>query len=201
MMFLNDAVCYGKKYLFKQLKGLLSMYCIMSDTGMTEQTETSSTMVDGRVKWFNNMRGYGFITVTSEGDHKDEDIFVHHSAIDVSKEQYKYLVQGEYVQFLLSETSGENDDHKWHALSVKGPSGGDLMCETRMHSRAQRTEDSTNRPQRRTNQNGGKGGQRQGNARYGGRGPRQNQGDGDDDVEYILVKKKVRGANRDRRSD
>ena len=171
----------------------------MSDTGMVEQTETSSTMVDGRVKWFNNSRGYGFITVT-DGDHKDEDIFVHHTAIDVAKEQYKYLVQGEYVQFLLSQTTGESD-HQWHALSVKGPSGGDLMCETRMQSRAQRSDGSTNRPQRRTNQTGGKGGQRQNGARYGGRGPRQTAADDDDDVEYILVKKKVRGQGKNKRSE
>ena len=44
----------------------------------------------GRVKWFNNKAGYGFITVTSK-DHNGEDVFVHHTAIQVKQEQYRYL--------------------------------------------------------------------------------------------------------------
>ena len=55
----------------------------------------------GRVKWFNNKAGYGFITVT-DGAQSGSDIFVHHSAINVENQQYKYLVQGEYVEFDMS---------------------------------------------------------------------------------------------------
>ena len=164
----------------------------MEDTGMTTQTETP-TVEHGCVKWFNNRAGYGFITVT-EGEHKDEDIFIHHTQIDVSEEQYKYLVQGEYVDFVLSDTDGSSE-HKWHAVSVKGPNGGSLMCETRQRSRAQRNDSSTERPQRRNANRGGKGGRnnaRQADARQGGRGPRQHILD-EDGVEYILVKKKVKG--------
>lgn len=51
----------------------------------------------GRVKWFNNAKGYGFIE--SEGL---EDIFVHYSAI--SKDGYKTLREGGYVDFKLVET-------------------------------------------------------------------------------------------------
>lgn len=168
----------------------------MEDTGMTTQTETP-TVEHGCVKWFNNRAGYGFITVTG-GDHKDEDIFIHHTQIDVSEEQYKYLVQGEYVDFVLSETDG-SDEHKWHAVSVKGPNGGSLMCETRQRSRNQRVDSSTDGPQR-SNGKGGKGrrGGRNADARQGGRGPRQHVED-EDGVEYILVKKKVKG--RQNRSD
>jgi CspA family cold shock protein len=57
----------------------------------------------GRVKWFNNKAGYGFITVT-DGPKSGTDIFVHHSAINVENQQYKYLVQGEYVEFHLVKT-------------------------------------------------------------------------------------------------
>ena len=37
----------------------------------------------GRVKWFNNRAGYGFITLL-EGEKKGEDVFAHHSSIVVN---------------------------------------------------------------------------------------------------------------------
>ena len=52
----------------------------------------------GKVKWFNNDKGYGFI----ECDNL-EDIFVHYSAI--VKEGYKTLKEGDIVNFKLVETS------------------------------------------------------------------------------------------------
>jgi CspA family cold shock protein len=97
-------------------------------------------MTSGRVKWFNNKAGYGFITV-SVGDNVGTDVFVHHSAIEVSQEQYRYLVQGEYVGFTLCQV--ENDVHKWQAGSVKGVNDGKLMCETRMETREQRMTHNT----------------------------------------------------------
>ena len=90
----------------------------------------------GRVKWFNNKAGYGFITVTSK-DHNGEDVFVHHTAIQVKQEQYRYLVQGEYVNFKLCEV--EDAQHKWQAGEVHGIDSGKLMCETRLESRENRT--------------------------------------------------------------
>lgn len=88
----------------------------------------SSERLIGRVKWFNNKAGYGFITVT-DGSRSGSDIFVHHSAIEVENQQYKYLVQGEYVEFSLIKTT--SSDHEWQASSVNGIKGGKLMCETR----------------------------------------------------------------------
>lgn len=52
----------------------------------------------GTVKWFNNVKGYGFIEFENL-----EDIFVHYSAI--VKEGYKTLKEGELVSFKLIETS------------------------------------------------------------------------------------------------
>ncbi len=52
----------------------------------------------GRVKWFNNDKGYGFIDFK-----ENEDIFVHYSAIEV--EGYKTLSEGQLVEFKLIETS------------------------------------------------------------------------------------------------
>lgn len=51
----------------------------------------------GKVKWFNNEKGYGFI------EYNDlEDIFVHYSAI--RKDGYKTLKEGDIVDFKLIET-------------------------------------------------------------------------------------------------
>ncbi len=60
-------------------------------------------MVRGRVKWFNNEKGYGFIEY--EGL-VDEDIFVHYSSIE--QEGYKTLKEGEIVEFTLIETAKGN---------------------------------------------------------------------------------------------
>lgn len=109
-----------------------------SDSSVT----TSSTVerLTGRVKWFNNKAGYGFITVT-DGPQSGSDIFVHHSAVGVSNEQYRYLVQGEYVEFSLSAL--ENSSHKYQASCVTGIKGGKLMCETRNEYRVARTNNSS----------------------------------------------------------
>lgn len=91
----------------------------------------------GRVKWFNNKAGYGFISVT-DGPRSGSDIFVHHSSISVESEQYKYLVQGEYVEFNLKTM--ENSTHEFQATNVKGIKGGKLMCETRRDVRTARND-------------------------------------------------------------
>lgn len=91
----------------------------------------------GRVKWFNNKAGYGFITVT-DGSKAGSDIFVHHSSIQIDTEQYKYLVQGEYVEFSLSAVS--SGDHEFQAGEVSGIKGGKLMCQTRHEMRSVRTQ-------------------------------------------------------------
>jgi len=97
---------------------------------------TSAERLTGRVKWFNNKAGYGFVTVT-DGSRSGSDVFVHHSAIGVENQQYKYLVQGEYVEFSLSTTQGGN--HEFQAASVSGINGGKLMCETRREFKMART--------------------------------------------------------------
>jgi CspA family cold shock protein len=60
-------------------------------------------MKRGRVKWFNNEKGYGFIEY--EGL-VNEDVFVHYSAID--QEGYKTLNEGDIVEFTLIETAKGN---------------------------------------------------------------------------------------------
>ena len=102
----------------------------MSDTTLDTPQFNQPDLL-GRVKWFNNKSGYGFITVC-EGEHKDKDIFAHFSSIVVNDSQYKYLVQGEYVQFDLVSSTEQN--HQFKSLNIKGVRGYELMCETRTNN-------------------------------------------------------------------
>ncbi|MFA5087585.1 MAG: cold shock domain-containing protein [Candidatus Omnitrophota bacterium] len=49
-------------------------------------------MAKGTVKWFNDQKGYGFVTPEN-----GKDVFVHHSAIQGSG--YKSLAEGQQVEF------------------------------------------------------------------------------------------------------
>lgn len=52
----------------------------------------------GRVKWFNNEKGYGFIEQEQGGD-----VFAHYSSI-VDAEKYKVLKKGDQVEFEIQES-------------------------------------------------------------------------------------------------
>lgn len=97
-------------------------------------TDAATTALIGKVKWFNNKAGYGFITLKEGEDARD--IFVHYSAIRVTNSQYKYLVQGEYIQFDLEKST--DGPHEVKAVNVTGVKGGELMCETRHSVRPRR---------------------------------------------------------------
>lgn len=53
-------------------------------------------MAKGKVKWFSNQKGYGFIT-SEDG----KDVFVHHTAIQ--GEGYKTLEEGQAVEFEVTQ--------------------------------------------------------------------------------------------------
>jgi CspA family cold shock protein len=72
----------------------------------TQNLKKDQQMVEGRVKWFNDSKGYGFIEADS-----GHDVFVHHSAIQ--GEGFKTLSEGERVSF--AEEKG-----------TKGPSATDV---------------------------------------------------------------------------
>ena len=102
----------------------------------------------GMVKWFNNKSGFGFITVYSDGDFKGKDIFAHYSSIRVTNSQYKYLVQGEYVDFNLSRS--ENEKHEYHAMDITGVMNGPILCETRRQAISMQSDERRDTKSRRS---------------------------------------------------
>lgn len=67
-------------------------------------------MQEGKVKWFNDAKGYGFIE-TAEG----KDIFVHYTAIQ--KDGFKTLSEGQAVQFEIVD-------------GAKGPQAANVVAAT-----------------------------------------------------------------------
>jgi cold shock CspA family protein len=98
---------------------------------------TAANKMAGCVKWFNMKTGFGFLTVVKSEAGSElkvgSEIFVHHSNVKVTEEQYRFLVQGEYVEFNVSNVA--NGQHACQAVNVTGMFGGKLMCETRHESR------------------------------------------------------------------
>ncbi|MBI4560170.1 MAG: cold shock domain-containing protein [Candidatus Hydrogenedentes bacterium] len=58
--------------------------------------EDAASLFRGKVKWFNDQRGYGFIARDNS-----PDVFVHHSAIKM--EGFRTLREGEEVNFEVTE--------------------------------------------------------------------------------------------------
>ncbi|KAA8496405.1 Cold shock domain-containing protein 4 [Porphyridium purpureum] len=84
-------------------------------------TEASGAIKTGECKWFNNEKGYGFITA-SDGS----DVFVHQSSIHA--EGFRSLAEGEAVEFtvMVDDRSG-----KLKAINVTGPNGAPVQGQPR----------------------------------------------------------------------
>ncbi|XP_039049095.1 glycine-rich protein 2-like [Hibiscus syriacus] len=93
----------------------------------------------GKVKWFSDQKGFGFITPNEGGD----DLFVHQSSI--LSEGFRSLADGEEVEFVIDSNEGRPK-----AVDVTGPNGDPVR--------------GTSRSER----GGGRGGGGYGGAGYGG---------------------------------
>lgn len=82
-------------------------------------------MLSGKVKWFNNAKGYGFILE----DGKDEDLFAHFSAIRM--DGYKTLKAGQAVSFEITQgPKGLHAVNIQQAIVPAVPTSADAVKET-----------------------------------------------------------------------
>jgi CspA family cold shock protein len=63
----------------------------------TERKENDQHMATGTVKWFNDAKGFGFITQADGGD----DVFCHHTAIQA--DGFRTLAEGQKVEFEVTK--------------------------------------------------------------------------------------------------
>lgn len=98
----------------------------------------------GSVKFFDTKKGWGFITVLSQGlDQSNTEVFVHFSNLNVSENGYKRLFPGEYVSFSI----GKNKQGQDTCFNVTGVMGGPLLADHPEHRYKIYPKDS--RPSRR----------------------------------------------------
>jgi cold shock CspA family protein len=113
----------------------------MSASENTEQTivdDEHTERLFGVVKWFDKMKGYGFVRQLQT----DNDYFVHYSQLKCDGEhQTKYLVAGEYIQFNISETTSTSVSRSTGrsslvAVNVTGIMDGPLLYESQQQQRS-----------------------------------------------------------------
>jgi len=81
-------------------------------------------MATGKVKWFNNAKGYGFVIAEAGG----EDLFVHYSSIQM--DGYKTLKAGQDVEFDI-----EQGPKGLHAVNIRSFDSAPLKAPSPMHER------------------------------------------------------------------
>jgi CspA family cold shock protein len=96
------------QFLRQPARDLPAEEAFQSLSATSKKKEHCNTMETGTVKWFNDAKGYGFISRQN-----GEDVFVHFSAIQASG--FRSLQEGQQVQFdVVKGPKG------WQAENVKG---------------------------------------------------------------------------------
>ena len=89
---------------------------------MSSEQSSASSRQSGRVKWFDNRKGYGFINNLSN----NAEVFVHHTGLKSQNGVFRTLYPGEYVEF---DTHFDSQSNRDYAVNVSGIQGGALLCE------------------------------------------------------------------------
>jgi len=85
------------KYILTSLKNILHNKSNRETQFMAITGQRSTVVSTGTVKWFNEKKGFGFITP----DSGSEDLFVHHS--EVKTTGYASLAEGQKVEFSIGQ--------------------------------------------------------------------------------------------------
>lgn len=96
---------------------------VVIDVLEEEHNEERTGQYTGQCKWFNDLLGYGFVTICV-GTDTGKDIFVHHTGIKPLNSNYRTLKKGEYLSFNIV-----NGINGLQATDVTGINGGPLMCD------------------------------------------------------------------------
>ena len=130
----------------------------MADTQNDSTPNTGTIRHYGVVKWFDKMKGYGFLQQLNT----ENDYFVHYTQLQSEDEsETKYLVAGEYVEFSITtsnitksqanhdtDTSTESTPSEI-AANVTGIMGGPLLYRSQQQRTYHRRDQSFHRSSRR----------------------------------------------------
>src|SRR3954454_10005138 len=90
--FCDACTCVTFGVVLQQVCSIEHLPAAPSDSPREFNAEGIAPMEQGTVKWFNDAKGFGFITRQS-----GEDVFVHHTAIQANG--FRSLQEGQAVQF------------------------------------------------------------------------------------------------------
>ena len=91
---------------------------------IVEEAPTGYGKYLGRVKWFQNKKGHGFIIVLQPKEAYGTEVFVHFSGLKPLKSLFKTLQKNEYVSFNMGQGK-----QGVQAVDVTGVMGGPLICD------------------------------------------------------------------------
>ena len=95
-----------------------------------EKKETSYGAEVGKIIWFDQKKGFGFIRIINpESEYHLKELFVHYTSIE-SQNRFKKLYPGENVSLTVSKNSGEVTEGKEFVTSnVTGLYGNELLVD------------------------------------------------------------------------